>query len=193
MDAFSIRLASLADAPSIASIYSQTLYDGGYSTIEVLDGMRQRQGAYFVADHEGRLIAAGNASYASARATLDSANIGMRQAQRRILRAAGPARRIGALDNVGVLPEWRGQGVARALVSARLTWLREHSASFVHSWGWKSPEGCHIAKTLLASGFSPITEVADFYFQDGLAKDYSCPYCGPECHCSAILFVASLS
>jgi GNAT superfamily N-acetyltransferase len=117
----------------------------------------------------------------------------MRAAQRRILAAANGADRIGGLDNVGVLPAWRGRGVARALVSARLDWLRDHGANFVHSWGWKSPEGCHIEKTLLASGFKALDTVPDFYLQDGLAKDYTCPFCGPECRCSAILFVASLA
>jgi ribosomal protein S18 acetylase RimI-like enzyme len=193
MSAFSVRPATTADAPAIAAIYAQTLYDGSFSVAEVRDGMRQRQGAYFVAVAAGIIIAAGNVTYASPRSVLDSANVGMRAAQRRILAAAGDTRRIGGLENVGVLPAWRGRGVARALVSARLDWLREHGAGFVHSWGWKTPKGCHIEKTLIASGFKPLAEVPDFYLRDGLAKDYTCPFCGPHCHCSAILFVASLS
>ena len=193
MAGFTVRPAVRSDAEAIATIYSSTLYDGGYSTVDVLDGMRSRQGAYFVAEAQGLIIAAGNVTYASPRSLLDSANVGMRSAQRRILAAAGQAKRIGGLENVGVLPEWRGKGVAQALVEARLGWLRQQGAGFVHSWGWKSPQGCHIEKTLLASGFKPIAEIEDFYLKDGLTKDYACPYCGPICHCSAILFVSPLS
>jgi ribosomal protein S18 acetylase RimI-like enzyme len=193
MAAFTVRSATAADATAIAAIYASTLYDGACTTGEILSELRRRQGAYFVAVADGQVIAAGNASYSTPRALLASSNVGMRAAQQRILAVAGPAERIGGLENVGVLPAWRGQGVARALVSARLDWLRAHGANFVHSWGWKSPEGCHIEKTLRASGFKPLLEVKDFYLKDGLAKDYSCPFCGPLCHCSAILFVASLS
>src|ERR1700694_341677 len=87
MAAFTVRPATRSDAPAIAAVYSQTLYDGGYSVPDVLEGMRHRQGAYFVAVAEGEVIAAGNVTYASPRSVLDSANVGMRAAQRRLLAA----------------------------------------------------------------------------------------------------------
>lgn len=193
MVAITVRPARLADAPAIAAIYALTLYNGCVTTKEIAGELHRRQGAYFVAEAAGTIIGAGNATYASPRAVLESANVGMRAAQRRILAAAGNVQRIGGLENVGVLPAWRGHGVARLLVQARLAWLREQGAGFAYSWGWKSPQGCHIEKTLLASGFQGIAEVKDFYLQDGLDKEYSCAFCGPVCHCSAILFVTPLS
>ena len=190
---FVVRPGTPADAGAIAAIYAQVLYDGCYTKAEVETEMRRRQGVFFVAEADGQTIGAGNATWASPRSTLDAANIGTRAAQRRILAAASGAGRIGSLDNVGVLPSWRGRGVARALVDARLRWLQSQGVGFVYSWGWKSPEGCHIEKTLRSAGLQALAEVPDFYLQDGLAKAYSCPYCGPICHCSAILFTTPLA
>lgn len=99
---------------------------------------------------------------------------------------------VGLIQAVAVSSLYRERGIATQLTRAAMDWLREQSATVALSFGWKSPDGCHIAGVLESCGFRPVHEVDRFWFEDSREAGYSCPACGDICHCSAVIFTRSL-
>lgn len=99
---------------------------------------------------------------------------------------------VGLIQAVAVSSLYRERGIATQLTRAAMDWLRDRSATVALSFGWKSPEGCHIAGVFESCGFRPVQEVERFWSEDSKAAGYSCPACGDVCHCSAVIFTRSL-
>ena len=99
---------------------------------------------------------------------------------------------VGLIQAVAVSSLYRERGIATQLTRAAMDWLRERQATIALSFGWKSPDGCHIAGVLESCGFQSVHEVDRFWFEDSKDAGYSCPSCGDVCKCAAVIFTRSL-
>jgi GNAT superfamily N-acetyltransferase len=99
---------------------------------------------------------------------------------------------VGMIQAVAVSALYRERGIATQLTRAAMDWLRDQQATIALSFGWKSPDGCHIAGVLESCGFQPVHEVDRFWYEDSKDAGYSCPSCGDVCSCSAVIFTRSL-
>lgn len=190
-----VRPARPGDAPAIAEIYSGALGEGYLGANEAAANLRDRSGrtAWFVAEADGRVVAAANALWLLRREVPSAAPPGFERVAGDLLRLALRARRLGLLENVAVVPAYRHRGFAAALTQARLDWLREREVEFVYTFAWHTPEGIPARATLERAGFRAVEELPDFYLEDGLRNGYACPWHGARCHCSALLCVRELS
>lgn len=189
-----IRPARPDDAAAIASIYSSTLGAGYLSEEQASANLRDRTGsaAWFVAESDGRVVAAADALWLSRHELTDSVMPGFEHVGAELLRLAPRARRFGLLENIGVLPAYRRRGFAAALTEARLEWLRGKEVEFVYTFAWHTPEGVPALATLERAGFRSLEELPDFFLEDGLRNGYTCPWHGARCHCSALLCAREL-
>jgi GNAT superfamily N-acetyltransferase len=99
---------------------------------------------------------------------------------------------VGLIQAVAVSGLYRQRGIATQLTRAAMDWLRKQEATVALSFGWKSPDGCHISGVFDSCGFQPVHEVERFWFEDSKDAGYSCPSCGSVCECSAVIFTRSL-
>jgi N-acetylglutamate synthase-like GNAT family acetyltransferase len=99
---------------------------------------------------------------------------------------------VGLIQAVAVSNLYRERGIATQLTRSAMDWLREQQATIALSFGWKSPEGCHIAGVFESCGFNPVREVENFWLEDSKNAGYSCPSCGDVCGCDAVIFTRSL-
>lgn len=189
-----VRRARPIDAAAIADIYSATLGDGYLDQAEAAASLRDRTApaAWFVAEADGRVVAAADALWLRRRELHQAAPPGFEEVAAELLRMAPRASRFGLLENVGVVPADRHRGFAAALTEARLEWLRREDVEFVYTFAWHTPEGILARPTLERAGFRPLRELPDFYLEDGLRSGYTCPWHGARCHCSALLCVREL-
>lgn len=187
--AATVRAARPSDAGAIADIYCAAL-GSGYTTGDAVrdDIVGRTRCVYVVAESGGRVVGAANAMWVERPEVLELGAVGFHDVQREVLELGRDALRFGLLENVGVMPEHRGRGIGFALLEARLEWLRAQQVGAAYSFAWHTPDGCPAGPLLERAGFRRIRELPDFYLEDGLANGYGCPYCGRECHCSAILY-----
>jgi GNAT superfamily N-acetyltransferase len=183
----------VADAPAIAAIYCATL-GPGYTTADAIaqDVAGRTRCLYVVAEVDGAVVGAANALWVERPEVLELGAVGFHDVQREVLELGRGALRFGLLENVGVLPGHRGRGLGADLLDRRLDWLRGQHVGAAYSFAWRSTAGCPAGPLLERAGFARVRELADFYLEDGLANGYGCPYCGAECHCSAILYFRRL-
>jgi GNAT superfamily N-acetyltransferase len=99
---------------------------------------------------------------------------------------------VGLIQAVAVSSLYRERGIATQLTRSAMDWLRERQATIALSFGWKSPEGCHIGGVFESCGFNPVQEVERFWLDDSRDAGYSCPSCGDICRCAAVIFTRSL-
>jgi GNAT superfamily N-acetyltransferase len=99
---------------------------------------------------------------------------------------------VGLIQAVAVSSLYRERGIATQLTRAAMDWLRDQRATVALSFGWKSPDGCHIGGVFESCGFRPVYEAEKFWFEDSKAAGYSCPSCGDVCRCAAVIFTRSL-
>lgn len=187
--AATIRAARPGDAGAVADIYCATLGSGYTTAHAVREEIAGRtRNIYVVAEAGGQVVGAANAMWVERPEVLDLGAVGFHDVQREVLELGRDSLRFGLLENVGVLPEHRGRGIGLALLEARLEWLRGQQVGAAYSFAWRTPVGCPAGPLLERAGFQRIRELPDFYLEDGLANGYGCPYCGRECHCSAVLY-----
>lgn len=188
-----VRAARAGDAAAIADIYIATLGPDYTTPDSVRDDIVGRANClYVVGEVDGVVVGAANAMWVDRAEVLEIGSVGFHDVQVEVLELGRGAQRFGLLENVGVVPQHRGQGLGQALLQRRLEWLRDQGAGAAYSFAWHTPIGSPAAPLLERAGFNRVRELACFYLRDGLANGYGCPYCGPECHCSAILFFRSL-
>jgi GNAT superfamily N-acetyltransferase len=99
---------------------------------------------------------------------------------------------VGLIQAIAVSGLYRERGIATQLTRAAMDWLRDQQATVALSFGWKSPDGCHIAGVFESCGFRPVHEVDRFWHDDSKDAGYSCPSCGDICDCAAVIFTRSL-
>lgn len=98
--------------------------------------------------------------------------------------------RTGLIKSIAVAPEYRGRGVAKALIQRGLRELAAHGAERCYSLAWESArDGCMLCGALTAAGFERVALLERFWYQDSLTRGYVCPACGHPCVCAAWVMV----
>lgn len=97
---------------------------------------------------------------------------------------------IGLIKSLAVYENFRGRGVASALVKAAVEWLASQEATKIITVAWVSNGTCNAQGVLESCGFYKISEIPQFWHSDSLEKGYLCPDCGNPCRCSAAIFVS---
>lgn len=79
-----------------------------------------------------------------------------------------------------VIPEQRNKGIGKKLLRFLIEEYSNENMILVrwlHNEGWKSEQH------LLENNFVVLSKEQNFFI------DYSCPYCGENCHCGAIIYM----
>lgn len=95
---------------------------------------------------------------------------------------------LGVLRSVAVTRDARGQGIATALVRARLDALWAAGATTVISVAWVRGDRCPAAGPLTAGGLHQAGLLDRFWFEDSVTRGYRCPDCEGPCGCTAAVF-----
>lgn len=92
----------------------------------------------------------------------------------------------GLLHHNVVAPQFRGRGLGKQLVQARLDWLRNHDESVYHALAmcWQRDGAVSSADVLDRFGF----ETAEYY-PEYYDVERPCPDCEGVCQCDAVLMV----
>lgn len=96
--------------------------------------------------------------------------------------------RLGYLHSVAVDPSSQGRGIGTSLVRSMTEALWDENVTTIVSVGWTDHQGCHIEGPFTALGYSPKGDIENYWMQDSIAKNYSCPTCGKPCACTARIF-----
>ena len=99
--------------------------------------------------------------------------------------------RTALLRSVAVSPKARGNSVGTGLIKAAVEALWDMGATSIISIGWTDLDGCHIQGPLEAMGFEEQGDLAGFWHDDSVSKNYQCPTCGQPCSCIARVFFKS--
>lgn len=99
---------------------------------------------------------------------------------------------VALLRSIAVRPRYRGRSIATQLTARAMYWAAEREATAALTFGWRSPQGCHIAGVMETSGFRSEADIPNFWTADSRLHDYSCPVCGDTCECGAVIFVRAL-
>lgn len=102
---------------------------------------------------------------------------------------------IGMLHVTAVDKSYEKQGIGTALIAHAIDTLFSHDRPLtVTTTAWSDNQGVHVGGPLHCNGFRKIGYLADYWREDSLARGYECPTCGkPPCHCTASIFVRTLT
>jgi len=102
----------------------------------------------------------------------------------------------GELFALAVAPEFRGQGLAKALISARLTAFQDAGFQLAIAESWINPAGGQSAPLYRSLGFTEMVAAPGYWADERTESNHAtkgCPSCGPLCKCAAILFGKDLT
>jgi len=99
---------------------------------------------------------------------------------------------IGFFKSVAVTEKHEKQGIASALTEAIILEFRNRSIRNLMAFSWKRSSGPTSIGILKNYGFKELCVIPDFWTEDSIRREYSCPECGSPCHCSAIVFHKTL-
>lgn len=87
----------------------------------------------------------------------------------------------GFLESALVLPEYRGKGIGKQLLQARMSWFRLKGVQTVCALAWESRQERTSRPLLEAAGFALVEIIEKPWWEEG------CPICGQSCQCNAAL------
>lgn len=181
------------EIPALLNIAEQQLGDA-YINRDDLD--RPKDGIALSARIGDRVVGFGTAKIVDSRAfyskfepffTQDPTKL--RSLDRRLPREG----KVGLVASVAVLAGYTGRGVGSMLVARCIQELRNKGVSVLVATAWHSTKGINAESIMHNEGFQRILDVPDFWRDDSIRNNYSCPVCGaPPCVCSAAVYVRSL-
>jgi GNAT superfamily N-acetyltransferase len=100
--------------------------------------------------------------------------------------------RVGSLEALAVTPTRQRQGLGTHLTTSQMAWLAERGCEVAVTVSW-SPGGNSASAPLYERlGFVGSPWVQDFYLEESIADQWTCPYCKGPCHCAGALYYARL-
>jgi L-amino acid N-acyltransferase YncA len=87
-----------------------------------------------------------------------------------------------------VSPSHQRQGLGRLLCSAQYEWMRAQGCRGAIGLAWQHGRADASAPLFRDAGFELLAELPDYYLEGSRNDGHSCPVCGGECHCTALLF-----
>jgi ribosomal protein S18 acetylase RimI-like enzyme len=97
---------------------------------------------------------------------------------------------VGHLRTGAVRPGFRRRGIGGALMDVRLARLRHAGCTVVVALSWRSGDPDNSQGLLHAHGFERVAELRDHWRADPPGTGIPCPVCGPDCRCTAEVYVA---
>jgi len=97
---------------------------------------------------------------------------------------------MGLVETICVKEEYRGTQVAKELADELIHSLNklEH-IDVLYTALWKKGEKANAKRLFENLGFKYVTEIPDYWYNDSIEKNYTCPKCGkPPCKCSMIFY-----
>lgn len=96
---------------------------------------------------------------------------------------------IGKIGIVAIKKEYQTKGIGSLLFSSAAT-LLQNSTDALFTIHWLNEAYAVNPKYIVNNGFSPLTQIENYWTKDSLGKKYNCPICGtPPCKCSARIFI----
>jgi len=97
---------------------------------------------------------------------------------------------MGLAETICVKEEFRGRKIARELADDLIQSLKNiENIDSIYTTVWKTSEGANAKRLIENIGFEYITEIADYWYDDSIEKNYKCPKCGnPPCKCSTVFY-----
>ena len=103
-------------------------------------------------------------------------------------------RKICTLDALLVLPSYRNHGVAHMLNKQLMKKVLDRQYDFILYEIWVYPDGEIPAQEIEGASLHIVyEELIKGFYKDGGAYGVSCPICGTECRCSALVRLAELT
>jgi len=97
---------------------------------------------------------------------------------------------FGFLNIVAVKEKSKGKGIGSLLTLETIDKVKQQNIKYTFSLAWQNKTKINIGNILLRSGFKQLQKIENYYYEDSIAKKYSCPTCGePPCKCSAIVYI----
>ncbi len=94
----------------------------------------------------------------------------------------------GVVKTVVVASEFSGKGIGTKLISSAVENLQSRGIEKFISPLWKSGDRINSDIIFRRNGFVPVKEIPDYWYEDSLLRNYSCPVCGSACHCSCVIY-----
>ena len=97
---------------------------------------------------------------------------------------------IANMRSIGVLNDYRGQGLATAIMDWAMNYLRAHTqADIAIGVCWKPKGRIVINNTMEALQYHYFKDLPHFWYD---VPDLVCPYCKGRCQCDAALYYKPL-
>ena len=100
------------------------------------------------------------------------------------------ARKVCYAKSIAIDANARGMGLANRLFSCCLADSVSSGADTAFGSAWKNGEELPMHKILIDSGFAPIVEIPDAWFDD---EDYICSVCNGRCRCTGVVYYKDLN
>ncbi|MBI1836324.1 MAG: hypothetical protein HYR91_03565 [Flavobacteriia bacterium] len=100
---------------------------------------------------------------------------------------------VGITKIVVVLEKFKKNGIGIDLLNDSLKLIGNHQIGFIFGFAWKSKNSINAKRILERNNFKEILEIKNFWNDESIRENYSCPDCGnPPCVCSAVIFMKSI-
>ena len=103
---------------------------------------------------------------------------------------ADDCKKVGNIQSVGLLPAYRGSGLAARMIRHALNDLRAHRAEAAFVVCWKPDGTVPLGKVMLECRFSYLAEAKKVWYDD---TELICPYCKGRCLCDAEVYYQLLN
>ncbi len=180
---------SPAEAIDAAALLSRALGEGYVDAAELL-AITPETGVLIRAADNGQLTGAATAHVLGADAVEDMES---RLSAAGVRDAGLAGQRVGILKASAVAPEARGRGLGTAMLTARLDFLAERGCRYVACASWIPADTGHSSLGMLRrAGFEQLAVIPGYWAGDQQAAGYTCPDCGLQCSCAAVILVRGL-
>ncbi|MDR2454171.1 MAG: GNAT family N-acetyltransferase [Bifidobacteriaceae bacterium] len=99
------------------------------------------------------------------------------------------AEAVGCLKTVAVQRDQQGRGIGTALSRACLDEFQNRGVQALYSVAWQNRDRINMAGILERAGFTRFAQVAEYWSEESVRENYTCPACGaPPCECPAVLY-----
>jgi len=110
-------------------------------------------------------------------------------------------KKIGIIKTIAVDSKWQQKGIGTNLINTLLNKIYLKCDDQIYSnidlifmMGWKQKNGIiNISGIKNKFNFIEIGQINNFYYNNSLKYNYSCPVCGnPPCYCSVVLYIKKI-
>ena len=99
------------------------------------------------------------------------------------------ANKIGILKMICLIDKAKRKGIGTQFIRESLDYFATKDIKTIYAFAWKTLEGINMDTIFNRKGIHPFIEIENYWSDDSLLKNYSCPECGlPPCKCSVVVY-----